>query len=100
MKIDIFQGRARSATSVVALGAAVLTLAFAAGPAYAGWDHHDNRGDHRDDRHYGHPGWNGGYYAAPPVIYGNPGAYGYYPPPVVYGPSIGIAVPGVRIGIH
>lgn len=42
---------------------------------------------------WGHRGndWNGGYYRAPPVVYGSPYAttyYGapYYAPPVVYGP--------------
>ena len=45
--------------------------------------------------------WNGGYYAAPPVVYGSPyyGAPYYAPPPVVYGPGIGIALPGVNINI-
>jgi hypothetical protein len=51
------------------------------------------RDDHRDD----HRNWNGGYYTAPPVVYGTP----YYaPPPVVYGPSVGIGFPAVVIGIH
>ena len=47
--------------------------------------------------------WNGGYYRAPPVVYGS--SYGssyygspYYPPPVVY-PGIGISLPGIGIGI-
>ena len=50
-------------------------------------------------------------YRAPPVVYGSRyhnGYYGsgyydspyYYPPPVVYGPSIGISLPFVSIGIH
>jgi len=51
----------------------------------------DHRGDHRDY------GWSGGYYPAPPVVYGSP--YGYAPP-VVYGPSIGINLPGVSVGIR
>ena len=44
------------------------------------------------NRHY----WNGGYYRAPPVIYGSPyrggyyGAPGYYAPPVVYGPGLNL----------
>ena len=47
--------------------------------------------------------WNGGYYRAPPVVYGSPygsSYYGspYYPPPVVY-PGIGLSLPGVNIGI-
>ncbi len=57
-------------------------------------DHHG--GDHRGDRGRDHGNWNGGYYSAPPVVYGGP----YYaPPPVVYGPAIGISLPGVSIGI-
>ena len=33
--------------------------------------------------------------AKPPVVYGNPYSYGYYPPP-----GVGINLPGVHIGIH
>jgi hypothetical protein len=48
--------------------------------------------DHRDDwgrRHDWHRGWSGGYYHAPPVVYGSP----YYaPPPVVYGPGFGLNI--------
>jgi hypothetical protein len=73
--------------------AAVLALGVSAGTANARWDHRD---DHRDD----HRGWTGGYYNAPPVVYGSPYAYGYYPPPVAYGPGIGINLPGVNIGIR
>jgi hypothetical protein len=52
-----------------------------------------------------HHGYSGGYYRAPPVVYGSPygGAYygsPYYAPPVVYGPGIGINLPGVNIGIR
>ncbi len=60
----------------------------------------------RDDRDGGdHRNWNGGYYAAPPVVYGSTYGYGYYgapyySPPVVYGPSVGIIVPGINIGIR
>jgi len=44
--------------------------------------------------------WNGGYYRAPPVVYGSPygpSYYGtpYYAPPVVYGPA-----PGFNINIR
>jgi hypothetical protein len=50
-------------------------------------------------------------YRAPPVVYGSryhngyygPRYYGspyYYPPPVVYGPSIGISLPFVGIGVY
>jgi hypothetical protein len=56
--------------------------------------------------------YNGGYYQAPPVVYGSPygGAYYgspyyngspyYYAPPVVYGPSVGISLPFIGIGIR
>jgi hypothetical protein len=66
---------------------AMLALGTTAAPAYAG---------NRDHREY-HHNWNGGYYNAPPVVYGSPygGAYYgspyYYPPPVVYGPSVGFS---------
>ena len=74
---------------------ALLALGASATPASADW-----RSDHR-----GYHNWNGGYYRAPPVVYGsayNNGYYGspYYAPPVVYGPSIGISLPGVNIGIR
>jgi hypothetical protein len=92
----------------------ILVLGAMAGSANAA----DRRGDdrrggdrHSEDTHRaaghrearGHRVWSGGYYAAPPVVYGNP--YGepgyYYPPPVVYGPSagVGINLPGVSLGI-
>jgi hypothetical protein len=47
----------------------------------------------------------GGYYRAPPVVYGSPYGSSYYgspyysPPPVIY-PGIGISLPGVGIGIR
>jgi len=56
--------------------------------------------------------YNGGYYQAPPVVYGSPygGAYYgssyyngspyYYAPPVVYGPGVGISLPFIGIGIR
>jgi hypothetical protein len=55
--------------------------------------------------HRGHHNWNGGYYNAPPVVYGSPygsSYYGspYYAPPVVYGPGVGISLPGINIGIR
>ena len=65
-------------------------------------DHHWNNNNYNYNRGYG---WSGNYYVAPPVIYGTPYyapqyAPSYYPPPVVYGPSIGIGLPGVNIGIQ
>ena len=79
---------------------AVLALGTFAAPANAQW--YDNSGY---DRHQ-HYNWNGGYYNAPPVVYGS--TYGssyygyspYYAPPVVYGPGIGISLPGINIGIR
>ena len=75
---------------------ALLALGAFATPASADWDN-DHRGYHHN--------WNGGYYHAPPVVYGSAYGYGYYgapyyAPPVVYGPGIGINLPGVSIGIH
>ena len=67
---------------------AMLAIGTFAVPAYA-----DGDGRHRQYRH----NWNGGYYEAPPVVYGSPyggGYYGspyYYPPPVVYGPAVGFS---------
>jgi len=58
--------------------------------------HRDRDSDHN---------WNGGYYRAPPVVYGSryrSSYYGrpYYYPPVVYGPGIGIILPGISIGVR
>jgi len=59
-----------------------------------------------------HHYYNGGYYRAPPVVYGSryrSSYYGspyyggspyYYAPPVVYGPGIGISLPFVGINIR
>ncbi len=75
---------------------AILAVGSFATPASADWDGYN--------RHY-HHNWNGGYYRAPPVVYGSPyrnGYYGspYYAPPVVYGPGFGVSLPGVNIGIR
>jgi hypothetical protein len=74
--------------------AAILAVGTFAGSANAQYNHYYN------GQYY-----NGPYYNAPPVVYGSPyrnGYYGspYYAPPVVYGPSIGISLPGVNIGIR
>jgi hypothetical protein len=90
----------RRLSANLAAGAAISALlAFGTflAPASAEWD-----GYHRGG--YNH-NWNGGYYRAPPVVYGSPygsSYYGspYYYPPVVYGPSIGIGLPGINIGIR
>jgi len=85
-----------AAKSVAGFAAAVAIAAgMFAGTANAQWN-----GYHRDYRH----NWNGGYYRAPPVVYGSHygysyyGAPNYYPPPVIYGPGIGI--PGVVVRIN
>jgi hypothetical protein len=75
---------------------AMLALGTFATPALADWD-----GYHHGYSNY----YNGGYYRAPPVVYGSPyggGYYGspYYAPPVVYGPGIGINLGGIGIGIR
>jgi hypothetical protein len=72
-----------------AIAAALLAVSVA--PASARWDH---------EQHGWHHGWSGGYYNSPPVVYGSPYAYGYYPPPVYYGPTVGLNLPGVSIGIR
>ena len=73
---------------------AVLALGTFATPANA---------DHYQGHHHN---WNGGYYNAPPVVYGSTygsGYYGYspyYAPPVVYGPGVGISLPFVNLNIR
>jgi hypothetical protein len=75
---------------------AVLALGAFTSPANAAW---------RSDRYRGGYTYGGGYYNAPPVAYGSyygSGYYGtpYYAPPVVYGPSVGINIGGIGIGIR
>ena len=55
---------------------ALLALGTFAAPANAEWNGH-----HRADHHGGY----GGYYRAPPVV---------------YGPGVGIGLPGINIGIR
>jgi hypothetical protein len=76
--------------------AALLVVGAGVGAARADdRDHHDRRWEHHDrDRH-----WDGGYYRAPPVVYGP--APGYYaPPPVVYSPGISVGLPGINLNIR
>ena len=78
---------------------AIATAAIA--EDHRGGDHRG--GDHRGggERGRGGGGWSGGYYPAPTVVYGSPYGSPYgYPPPVVYGPGIGINLPGVSVGIR
>jgi hypothetical protein len=95
--IDTKSKRRRSAKLAAGFGiCTMLALGTLALPANADWD-----GNYREHHH----NWNGGYYRAPPVVYGSQyhssyyGSPYYYYPPVVYGPSIGIGLPGVNIGI-
>jgi hypothetical protein len=84
--------------SAIATTGIVLSAMLAFG-ALAGSASADNdwRGRGRgNDRGY-HNNWNGGYYRAPPVVYGSPygqSYYGapYYAPPVIYGPAPGFSI--------
>jgi hypothetical protein len=71
---------------------ALIAFGTFATPASADWN-----GDHGGYHH----NWNGGYYHAPPVVYGSPYYAPYYaPPPVVYGPGIGVTLPGVGVVVR
>ena len=88
----------------------ILTATLALGTFSGSASADEHREKHWDRGH--HHGWNGGYYRAPPVVYGSRygGAYYgspyyggspyYYAPPVVYGPGIGISLPFVGINIR
>jgi hypothetical protein len=96
--IDTKSKRRLSAKLAAGLAiSAMLALGTFAGSANAD----DGRGAYRGYHHH----YNGGYYRAPPVVYGSRygssyyGAPYYYPPPVIYGPGIGLNLPGVSIGI-
>jgi hypothetical protein len=83
--------KARAARLVAGIAvAAVIAFGMTAGTAQARWEHHDEHGAPGY-----HHGWSGGYYRAPPVVYGDPYSYGYYPPP-----GVGINLPGISIGIR
>ncbi|HTZ37921.1 MAG TPA: hypothetical protein VMB84_17960 [Stellaceae bacterium] len=82
--------RTRFARLIAGVAASALFgVVLAGGPAYAHWDHPEH------NWHGYHHGWSGGYWGAPPVVYGDPYAYGYYPPP-----GVGINIGGVHIGIR
>jgi hypothetical protein len=99
--IEIKSKRRLSAKLVAGLAiSTVLVLGTLVAPASA--DQHrggDHRGvEHRGGHGYGGHGYDGGrgnYYRAPPVVYGAPYSPYGYPPPVVYGPGIGINI-GIR----
>jgi hypothetical protein len=96
--IDITSKRRLSAKLAAGFAiSAMLALGTSAAPA-----------DARPYHHY----YNGGYYRAPPVVYGSryrSSYYGspyyngspyYYAPPVIYGPGIGISLPFVNLNIR
>ena len=91
-------------TAGIAISALLAFGTFAA-PASAQRDGDYRDGDNRGYYHH-HHNWNGGYYNAPPVVYGSPygsSYYGYapyYAPPVVYGPSVGVSLPFVNFNIR
>jgi hypothetical protein len=69
---------------------AIIGFGLMTGTAQARWEHQDEHGWNGY-----HHGWSGGYWGAPPVVYGDPYSYGYYPPP-----GVGINLPGVHIGVR
>ncbi|MDR3440532.1 hypothetical protein [Telmatospirillum sp.] len=114
-RICDIKSKPRQSVKFAAGLAIALVFGFIAGPAEARWGDRDDgpphrdgrgdRGDHsrdRDDHRRNRHDWDGGYYRAPPVVYGGPynNGYGYYPPPVVYGPGIGVVLPGLNINIR
>jgi hypothetical protein len=90
---DIKSKRRLTETLTAAFAIAAL-LVVGAGVGTARADdryHHDRHWEHHD------PHW-GGYYRAPPVVYGAPGYYA--PPPVVYSPGISVGLPGINLNIR
>lgn len=89
----------RLATTTVLVAIFMLGALVAPARAEDRNDHHWDDHHRRDEHHrYYHNEWRGGgYYRAPPVVYGYPG---YYPPPVVYGPGVGVVLPGIGINIR
>jgi hypothetical protein len=88
----IFSTKSKRSRTVTFAAGLVLAALFGLGTFTGSADAQWRERGHGNYRH----NWNGGYYRAPPVIYGSPyrgGYYGapyYYPPPVVYGPGIGL----------
>lgn len=83
--------------TVLALGLGIVAAGIAAPPAHAQGRGNDGHGNYQGNRGH-HRGWNGGYYRAPPIIYGSPygssyyGGPRYYPPPVIYAPQPGFSI--------
>ncbi len=93
---DTASERRLAATRAVLLACAGLLAIGAFAPSAHAEDRRDDRRDvhrdvHRRPDFHGHPGYAGGYYPPPPVVYGGPV---YAPPPVVIGaPGISINIP-------
>src|SRR5579862_7704239 len=72
--------RRRTATLAGGLAiTALVALGTFAAPANADWD---------GNRRAYHHNWNGGYYRAPPVVYGSPYGGAYYGSPYYYPPVV------------
>jgi hypothetical protein len=95
IKEQTMAAKSNLSTGLAMASAVLLGTCIVSASAEPRRDEHGG-GDHRGDR--GHErSRGGGYNPAPPVVYGAPA---YYPPPVVYGPAVGIVLPGIAIGIR
>jgi len=65
-------------SSAVLVAGIILSATVALG-TFSGTANAEHRDDHRGHDWHRGGGWGGGYYRAPPVVYGSP----YYAPPVV-----------------
>jgi hypothetical protein len=79
--------KSKSRWSAGVMAGVIVTATLALG-TFAGTAGAEERWEHRE-RGRGHY-YNGGYYRAPPVVYGSPYQPYYAPPPVVYGPGFGL----------
>jgi len=96
--IDTTSKRRLSAKLAAGLAISVF-LVLGAGIGTAGAEDRDHRsGWGRQDNHRENGHWTGGYYRAPPVVYG--GAYYAPPPAVYYGSGIGVTLPGINVNIR
>ena len=92
----IIDTRSRRRLSAMATTGIALSAMFAFGAlAVSARADNDWHGQGYNRGYYNN--WNGGYYRAPPVVYGSPygpSYYGtpYYAPPVVYGPGVGFNI--------
>jgi hypothetical protein len=92
----IIDTRSKRRLSAMVTTGIVLSAIFAFGAvAVSASADNGDRGRGRGHGYYNN--WNGGYYRAPPVVYGSPygpSYYGtpYYAPPVVYGPAPGFSI--------